>query len=242
MSLTSMEDVTYPFLIAEVGNNHEGSIDAAIEMMEKAAEAGADAVKFQAGNADGFARTKEQEPFYRKYELGRHGYEKLLSHSVDKDIPIFFSVWSDEFKDLERRCLFSKVAARQVRDRLAYDAKQEFAPTAFVSVPHDMPLAQVSGMWSGGGIPLHCVTEYPALDPHLYRIPAIKKALGARAALGVGFSDHTVGVRAAIEAVHVYGAVAIEKHFTISHTFGPLRDHALSATPAEFKELVLACK
>ena len=56
--------------------------------------------------------------------------------------------------------------------------------------------------------------------------------------LEIGFSDHFVGIEEAVYAASFMGAVAIEKHFTLAHDFGPLRDHELSATPAELKELV----
>lgn len=216
-----------PLLIAEVGNCHEGSLDAAIEMLEKAADAGADMVKFQAGTAEGFTRTVNDIPRYRRYELHRAGYDRLLLHGRKLGIPVFFSVWSEEFADY-RNLEWFKIPARQCN---AENIRRYAKDNTFISIPQD--IVDVLPLGITHGIPLHCVSQYPTRDALLWRIQELKETLN----MPVGYSDHTIGIGNAVHAAKL-GAVAIEKHFTLRHDFGPLRDHQLAATPEEFKELV----
>lgn len=219
-----------PVIIAEIGNNHEGNIQAALELLERAEEAGADFAKFQAGTAEGFSRKPEDIPRYKKYELGREGYDRLIKRGQEIELPVFFSVWSDEFMDY-RRLEWFKVAARQCnQDYIRRYAHQK----TFISIPHT--LADIKHLGIAQGVAMHCVTHYPAQAGFWYRFHELRRYLPM--SVDIGFSDHFVGIEYAVEAVKNYGAVAIEKHFTLKHDFGDLRDHALSATPQEMRELV----
>lgn len=221
-----------PILIAEIGNNHEGNLNAALEMLEKAKEAGADLVKFQAGTAEGFARKKEDIPRYKKYELGKEGYNKLIAEGKRANIPVFFSVWSEEFA-YYRRLDFFKIAARQAnRDYI----QRYSTDNTFISIPHTDNFPCNLGI--DRGVIMHCVSEYPAKDPEFWRISMLRQYFE----LPIGYSDHSIGVDPCIHAVKHYKAAAIEKHFTLKHDFGPLRDHELSATPRQFKRLAEAVK
>lgn len=214
-----------PLIVAECGNNHEGSMDAALKLLDAAVEAGASLVKFQAGTAEGFARNADEVERYKPYALGWRNYNRLYERGKELGVPVFFSVWghSEGFQAL-RRLEFLKIAARQFGKYLYLDN-----PKMFVSVPHtysgDYPYEHA--------IPLHCVSEYPATNPHLERILSLANVWTRY----IGYSDHTVGIDACIEAAGL-GAIVIEKHFTLSHDFGLLRDHKLSATPEELKKLV----
>ena len=225
-----------PYIIAEVGNCHEGSLEVALELIDRAKDSGADFVKFQAGRAEGFARSQDDIPRYRKYELGIDGYRALIERAIDIRIEIIFSVWNVEFEELLKYpVLWRKIPARQCeRDTIAINANDQ----TFISIPHWFEEKDVKNLNIVRGIPMHCVTEYPAKDPMLNRIIKIRDWTG----LDTGFSDHTIGIESAILAVKEAGAIAIEKHFTKAHDFGPLRDHALAATPEELKQLVLAVK
>lgn len=225
-----------PYIIAEVGNCHEGSLDVALELIGRAKDSGADFVKFQAGTAQGFARSPADVDRYKKYELGYEGYWSLVEHAGKIGIEILFSVWSPQFDNLMRYPrLWRKIPARQC-DRLTIADKA--TGNTFISIPHWFTEEQVKALDIRVGIPMHCVTEYPAKDPMLNRIMKIREWTG----LPTGFSDHTVGIEAAITAVKEAGAIAVEKHFTKAHDFGPLRDHALAATPDELTALVKAVK
>lgn len=217
-------------VIAEAGNNHEGSLDTAFDLIDAAKAAGADLVKFQAGNAAGFARRPEDIPRYRKYELGVSGYNALLKRGLTAGIPVFFSVWSDEFGGYWG-LPWKKIASRQCNPEMIkkYDGER-----TFVSIPHTMKLTAVKKLGIRHSVPLHCVTEYPADKALLGRLGELHRHFPR-----VGYSDHTIGIAACIGAVEL-GASVIEKHFTLAHDFGPLRDHALSATPKEMHSLVKA--
>lgn len=220
----------HPIVIAEAGNNHEGSLDAALELLIKAKESGADMVKFQAGNAEGFARTKEDILRYKKYELGRKGYDRLVKEANKLNYPILFSVWSDEFnylRDMENY----KIAARQCTQEFVSKYDRD---GVFVSIPH----TYVTHLKIEKAIPMHCVSEYPAKDSMLERIGLLRDRYSGL----VGYSDHTIGVGECLRAIRIYHADVIEKHFTLAHDFGELRDHRLSATPEEMKILVEGAK
>ena len=218
-----------PIIISEVGNCHEGNINAALEMLEKSKECGADLVKFQAGLAENFARKHEDIPRYKKYELGLHGYNRILARGREIGIPVFFSVWSDVFKDywnLE----WTKIPARQCN----YNVIGRYAnEKTFISIPHLMPDHEVFSLGITHGIIMHCVEKYPAHNPFLNRMLRLKEMF----CMDTGYSDHTIGIDSCIKAVE-FGAYAIEKHFTLAHDFGPLRDHIHAATPEEFKTFV----
>ena len=222
-----------PFIIAEAGNNMEGSIETAKELISAALDNGADAVKFQAGHAEDFARYKKQIPFYKKYDLGREGYKQLLFYGNKIGMPVFFSVWSDDYSFLWEYEPYHKLAARQFSEKaiLQYDT-----PKTFISIPYRTRYIQTYGIKHS--TPLHCVSKYPTIDPHLEYIPKLRKYLN----MEVGYSDHTIGINACVKAVQEYGAVAIEKHFTLAHDYGVLRDHSISATPGQLDELVKKVK
>lgn len=208
----------------------------ALELVERAKDSGADFVKFQAGTAEGFARGPQDIERYRKYELGIDGYWKLVERAEQVKIDIFFSLWNVQFESLLRFPVrWTKIPARQC-DKVTIFTKA--TPYTFISIPHWFDEEQVKSLGIVCGIPMHCVTEYPAKDPMLNRIMKIRDWTG----LPTGFSDHTIGIEAAVSAVVDAQAVVIEKHFTKAHDFGPLRDHVLAATPEEMKELVRRVK
>ncbi len=225
-------------VIAEAGNNHEGRLDVALELLERAKEAGADLVKFQAGTADGFARDHEdpeQLRKYRPYELRRYGYNRLITRGLELGIPVFFSVWSLEFMDY-LSLSWVKIPARQCNIKTI---KKLDGPGTFISIPHTMSLGAVSALPIREGIPMHVVAEYPAKDALLGRFHDLRMAL-KRQIGQVGYSDHTIGIYWAVRMATDPSTRcrAIEKHFTLAHDFGPLRDHKLSATPEQFREMV----
>lgn len=225
-------------IIAEAGNNHEGRLDVALELLERAKEAGADLVKFQAGTAEGFARNPT-DPVeitkYRKYELGLKGYDRLLARGQEIGIPVFFSVWSPEF-EAYNGLMYRKVPARQCD---AATIQRLDSPATFVSIPHTMPLKIAATLPIKHGVPMHVVAEYPAASGRLARMCDLRAALRRKVGQ-MGYSDHTVGIYWAVRMATLpyVRAIAIEKHFTLAHDFGPLRDHRLSATPGELREMI----
>ena len=222
-----------PIIIAEIGNNHEGDFKMACMMLEHAVKAGADLVKFQAGTAEGFARTEKQVPYYKRFELTFKQYAELLHMGDELHTSVFFSIWSPEMEHLRNLESFHKIPARQCSTE---EIEKHDSPRTFISIPVDLKHLRLpeAGMH---GIPMHVVEQYPTFNPMLGRIPALWQLSQQGKA---GYSDHTIGISSCITAVKEFKAVAIEKHFTLplmrrdSH----FRDHQHSATPDEFKKMV----
>lgn len=219
-----------PILIAEVGNNHEGNFDLACEMLERAKDAGADLVKFQAGKAEGFARRPEQIEFYRKLELSLEDFTNLYKLGQKIGIEVFFSIWSPEMESLRKLEKYHKIPARQCTSE---NINLHDSPNTFISMPPEVKVLDFKKPLQG--FLLHVIPEYPTYDPNLEMIFHLTRMVGNK----VGFSDHTIGISTAIVAIKEFHAVAVEKHFTLTELKqdSNFRDHQLSATPEEFKIL-----
>jgi sialic acid synthase SpsE len=241
------------FLIAEIGNNHEGDFDLAREMVRSAAEAGADAVKFQTVIPT-----------------------RLVSHTDEKRIKQLarFQLTCDQFGELSRQAeacgiafmstpfdleavefLDSLVPAFKIAsgdndfwpliDRVAQTGKPLIISMGLGQTENAQTLidfVEASASKHGISVPeiafLHCVVSYPT-PPEQAGIAGITRL--ARSGVTVGYSDHTMGIRAAELAVAA-GARIIEKHFTIDKDQSDFRDHQLSAAPGEFAALVRAIR
>jgi sialic acid synthase SpsE len=224
-----MMPIKLPIIIAECGNNHEGNFDIALEMISRAKDSGADLCKFQAGHAEDFARKVEQISFYSKYDLEAINYNKLFEEGERIGIPVFFSIWSIDYEFLRKIEQWHKIPARQ----FSYGMIKKYdSETTFMSVPYMTPYLKNYNIKKS--ILLHCVSQYPAKNPHLDYITHMRYSLGTE----VGYSDHTIGIDSCLKAYFEHKVIAIEKHFTLSHKFGELRDHIMSATPQELKKLV----
>lgn len=217
-----------PFIIAEAGNNHEGNLLYARELIMSAKECGCDAIKFQAGHACDFARKFDQIKFYEKYEFKFDDYRSLIEFGKAKDIPVFFSIWSSEFLPLYELEEYHKIAARQFN--LATARKHDRANT-FISVP--LWFNEYDWLKFENAIPFHCITEYPTVDPKLWVIDVMRQYYSH-----VGYSDHTIGIQACIDAVYNHKACVVEKHFTLDKNTKGIRDHVLSADPDDMSRLV----
>jgi sialic acid synthase SpsE len=216
------------FIIAEAGNAHEGNINMAYELIWEASGCGCDAVKFQAGTAEGFARTPDKVDFYKPYVLSLEDFVDLYRYGCELGIPVFFSIWSPEYEQLWRIEKYHKIPARQCNRETIEELD---GPNTFVSIPFDQ-----AGYYKLGikkSTVLHCVTEYPTNNPRLYVIDSLNKSFAR-----VGYSDHTIGIDACLEAASYHNICAIEKHFTLDKRIKGLRDHELSANPADMKQLV----
>lgn len=237
-------------VIAEIGNNHEGSFAEAKRLVRAAAEAGADAVKFQTLRPETLvsADQKERRQQLRDFALSREQFLELSQAAAEARVLFLstpFDLASVDFlKDL--------VAAFKIAS-----GDSNFHPLLRKVADTGMPVMVSTGLsdeaekhairefffsqWksAGRGVPglalLHCVTEYPTPDPRagLRYLEALKQWND----ITVGYSDHTLGIEAAVLAVAL-GARIVEKHFTLDKTKKTFRDHALSADPADFRALV----
>lgn len=246
MKVGKLDTAQRVFIVAEIGNNHEGDFGRAKEMVHRAVESGVDAVKFQTFKTEWFTSPTDPARIKRLkgFELTYDQFAELAE--LTKSLGAMFMSTPFELESarfLRTICDALKVASG---DNDYWDLVRACAET-------DLPLIVSSGMStleelrklvgflrdvrprSQSFALLHCVSAYPAPpeQANLRAIPLLAKELGCE----VGYSDHTLGIEACTAAVAL-GARVIEKHFTLSHTLSDFRDHQLSADPGEMTELV----
>jgi len=210
--------------IAEIGMNHNGNIDLCGELIKQAKLSGADIVKFQLGwRAQKGEINYIQEDDLKKMKAWADYYEIEFMCSIITEEALAFS----DCVEMRRY----KVASRTVVDNpnLVKQILNKGKET-FLSL----------GMWNEDYFPfteyknvryLWCRSDYPTL-PWKLSLPKNFKETGYD-----GYSDHTIGIETCLIAIS-RGAEVIEKHFTLDKSDTSIRDHALSATPSEFKDLV----
>ncbi len=246
------------FIIAEAGVNHNGSIDLAKELIDKASWAGADAVKFQsfkaeklmtksAPKADYQAENTGQESQYdmiKRLELDEKAHILLRDYAATKGIEFMSTPFDHESIDLlaEIGVKRFKVGSGDLTNLpfLRYMTTKSLPIILSTGMSDMQEIKAVLAEIAKTGFPndqitvLHATTEYPAPidEVNLLAMKSMMKELK----VVVGYSDHTKGIEIPIAAVAL-GATVIEKHFTISRDFeGP--DHKASLEPAELKQMV----
>ena len=253
------------FIIAEAGVNHNGSLDRAKEMIAAAAEAGADAVKFQAFRAEalttrGAAKAayqvqatgagESQQDMLRKLELSGSDFRELKDCCDGHRIEFLASPF-----DLPAIALLADLGLRKWKipsgeiTNLPYlreigSRGQEIILSTGMADAGEIEAAlsvlAAAGTDRGRITLLHCTTDYPAplRDVHLRAMNALRAAFPGLK--GVGYSDHTAGIEIPIAAVAL-GAAVIEKHFTLDQTL-PGPDHRASLEPRELAAMVRAIR
>jgi N,N'-diacetyllegionaminate synthase len=251
------------FIIAEAGVNHKGSLDLAKKLIDVAAQAGADAVKFQTFKADKvisvFAPKAEyqkqpssahetQLEMVKKLELGETAHKELISYCRSQNIIFLSSPFDLESIDLLQKLGLEifKIPSGEITNlpylrKIGGLEKRVILSTGMANLGEIEDALDVL-IAAGTNIDkitiLHCNTEYPTpmLDVNLRAMLTIARAFSVR----VGYSDHTLGIEVPIAAVAM-GASVIEKHFTLDkHMEGP--DHRASLEPDELKAMVKAIR
>ncbi|MCS7234137.1 MAG: N-acetylneuraminate synthase family protein [Synergistetes bacterium] len=231
------------FVIAEAGINHNGDVELAKELIRQAAKSGADAVKFQIFHAENLVEegTPEFEMF-KKYELPDSLW-KELAYLAEKEGIIFMATPFDleavrimeDIGALAYKIASGDITNFELISHVARKWKPVFLSTGGATIEEVASAVDcVYGEENDRVILLHCVSCYPAPQEEL-NLRAIND-LWRHFYLPVGFSDHSIGIEAALVAVSM-GAVAIEKHFTLDKSLqGP--DHIHSLTPDELADMV----
>lgn len=254
-----MEKVT---IIAEIGVNHNGSMELAEIMIDQAAEAGVDVVKFQAGPPERLITKNAPKAAYQAENTG-NSQETMLEMIKKIEIPLDSNAtWKKHVEargmeylvaPFERQCVSYlnslgvkrwKIPSPEVNDppclvEVAKTHKPVLLSTGMCSLDEIRTAIKILQENGSGEITLlQCNTEYPTpfSDANLYAMVAMKEEFG----LPVGYSDHTLGYEAAIAAVAL-GATVIEKHFTICREL-PGPDHKASLLPEELKAMVQAIR
>lgn len=248
---------TKPFIIAEIGANHNGDMRLAKKLIRAAKACGADAVKFQSWSKESlFAKSfyKENSEFVEEHfgtleqamewlslDKSKHIYLKKYC----KKVGIIFS--STPFSRQEIDLLdhlkvpFFKIASMDINnipllEHVAAKKKPIILSTGMASIVEiKTALDVIYRRRNKKVILLHCVALYPPKDENinLRNITMFQEIFN----IPVGFSDHTLGTSLALAAISL-GAKVIEKHFTIDKTM-PGWDHAISADPKELKNIVI---
>lgn len=232
-------------VMAEIGINHDGSLEKALELVELAADSGADLVKFQYLEPDRMVhreRLSGVHDIYRRYALDKDQMCKIADACNGRGTPFVCTVFSEEgalamkeagtaaFKiascDMTYHPLLKSAAKLGLPVILSTGLADTEEVRASVRVLKKAGCNQI--------VLLHCVSAYPAPDESL-NLAAIRTMI-EEFKLPVGFSDHSGGTLAPALAVAL-GAVMIEKHFTYDPAAdGP--DHVLSLGPGDFTVMV----
>lgn len=250
-------------VIAEAGVNHNGDSELAMRLVDAAADAGADLVKFQTFSADRLAtagaekavyqqqttrRDESQLEMLRRLELSPQMHTALIDRCQARGIGFFSTAFDPDSADF-----LIRLGAERVK---VPSGELTNLPLLRHVGRYGLPVLLSTGMGTleevdaalrvleDAGTPrsqvtvLHCTTEYPAPfeEVNLRALVTIRDRLGVR----VGYSDHTLGIEVAIAAVAM-GASVIEKHFTLDRSL-PGPDHRASLEPKELTAMVTAIR
>lgn len=241
--------ISKPFIIAEIGNNHEGSIKNAIKLIVSAKKSGADAVKFQIFNPYKYSSIKDKKRIeqLKRFALKKTDIEKLKRKCDNLGIIFFatpFDLESAEF--LNKKQNFFKVSSGDndyidLLEKIRSFRKPVIISTGLTDIKGIIRIVRyfqkIKFYKKKENLCLmHCVSAYPASikNINLKSISFLKKKFPN---VTIGYSDHTIGHKVACLS-YVLGAEIIEKHFTLSNNFSKFRDHKISCNPKSFKKFV----
>tara|TARA_Y100001970_G_scaffold120839_2_gene149911 strand:+ start:17080 stop:18099 length:1020 start_codon:yes stop_codon:yes gene_type:complete len=259
----SKVDFMKTLIIAEVGVNHNGDINIAKELIMEAALAGADIVKFQSFDTDALVTDDAPKAQYqidsssdndsnyqmlKKLELSQNDHIKLINQCKSQNIEFLstaFDINNLNFL-IELNMNRIKIPSGEITNLpyLEYIASFDIPVILSTGMSDIDEIKDATNILLSNKLKkrnlsiLHCTSQYPApfKEINLNAIPVLKNLFD----VNIGYSDHTLGIEAAIAAVTL-GAKIIEKHITLDTNFdGP--DHKASITPSEFRKMVSAIR
>lgn len=251
-------------IIAEAGVNHNGNIENALRLIDVAADAGVDYIKFQTFKAENLVSRSAKKAEYqiqntgdikesqlqmlKKLELSEKQHERLIAYCKEKKVKFFSTAFDlSSLEYLQSIGLdMVKIPSGEITNlpylRKAASLFRKVILSTGMSTMQE--ISDAMHVFLKAGISkeditiLHCNTEYPTPmeDVNLKAIQHIQKEFQT----AVGYSDHTLGIEIPVAAVAL-GASIIEKHFTLDKTMkGP--DHKASLDPNELKAMVFAIR
>jgi sialic acid synthase SpsE len=242
--------------MAEAGNNHNGRLDLAFDLIDAAAEAGCDAVKFQKRNPQELlSRGAFRAPYkvpgrsfgdtygeHREHvELSHKEFRELNAHAARRNILMLASAWDESSANFVaglEPAAFKIGSPDLTNTRLCQQVAGFGRPVLLSTGMAELAEVDVAVAAIRERNPelvlLHCVSIYPT-PPERARLNQIA-TLRTRHRLPVGYSSHDLGTHLPLAAVAL-GACVIEKHLTLDRSL-PGSDHAISLEPAEFAEMV----
>ncbi|MCL4109643.1 UNVERIFIED_CONTAM: hypothetical protein GTU68_061900 [Idotea baltica] len=231
------------FLIAEAGVNHNGDIDMALELVDVAADSGADAIKFQTFKAERLVTpTAAKFEMLKRLELSEDDHRILIERCRQRNILFMSTPFEEQSADFLNSIdvpVF-KIPSGEMTNlpflsHVAAMGRPMVISTGMCSLAEvEDAVRAVEDAGNTQFALLHCVSNYPA-DPADVNLRAMQ-SLASAFQVPVGYSDHTVGCEVAVAAVAM-GACVVEKHYTLDRSL-PGPDHAASLEPTELKELV----
>lgn len=249
------------FIIAEAGVNHNGKVDLALQLVDKAVEAGADCVKFQTFitenemvrdaekaeyQKDSTGDTETEFEMVKKLELSFEEFRQIKAYCDQKNILFLSTPFDlDSIDFLESLDIFCwKIPSGEITNlpylkRIAETKRDIIMSTGMCELDEIRQAVRILKENGAGKITLlHCNTEYPTPyeDVNLQAMDTLHKEFQ----LEIGYSDHTPGIEVPIAAV-ARGAAVIEKHFTLDRNMeGP--DHKASLEPHELKKMIISIR
>jgi N-acetylneuraminate synthase len=245
------------FIIAEIGINHNGSLDIAKCLIDVAKDCGVDAVKFQKRTIElvyskEFLDSARESPWGKTQraqkeglEFGESEYRQIDAHCKKRGIEWFASAWDMEsYGFLQKFDLkYNKIASAMIVHKellraVAADHKHTFVSTGMSTLTD---IDRAVEIFRAANCPfelMHCVSTYPMLDEdaNLRAIPALRERYKCR----VGYSGHEVGLAVSYGAA-AFGITSLERHLTLDRAmYGS--DQAASVEPAGFRMLVGAVR
>ena len=252
-----------PYVIAEIGVNHEGSLDRAKRLIDQVAEAGGDAAKFQTYKADKLAAkhtapaywdlsqepTKSQHELFQRFDsFGEAEYRVLAQHCADSGIAFMSTPFDLDAVDLLTPLMpITKIASADLTNIPLIRKIAQSGNPVVLSVGAgnhseiDRALTELEQHGASAITLLHCVLNYPTPRAHaqLGQIKILEQRFGDRAA--IGYSDHVPpeadGSLPALLQATLLGAVVLEKHFTDDKT-APGNDHYHAMDAADLKRFL----
>lgn len=255
----------HTLIIAEAGVNHNGSIDIARQLVDKAVEAGVDIIKFQTFKAEKLVSKSAKQAEYqkknigstsddsqynmlKKLELSEQDHQELMTYCKERGIQFFSTAFDLESIDYLHSLNLGlwKIPSGEITNYPYIKKIAQYHEPVILStgmcemddISAAMDVLCKNGVERSQITILHCNTEYPTpyKDVNLLAMQQIKKEYQ----VSVGYSDHTKGIEVPIAAVAL-GATVIEKHFTLDRNMeGP--DHKASLEPDELKAMVSAIR
>ena len=249
------------FIIAEAGVNHNGDLDMALRMIDAAAAAGVNAVKFQTFSTDRLVTLQAPKAVYQKQttdaqesqyamlkrlELSLSDHERLFVHAQAQGIMFLSTPFDHTSADLlfELGVPAIKIGSGELTnlpllEHVARQKKPIFLSTGMAHLGEvEEAVRCIQAHSDAPLVLLHCVSNYPAreTDVNLRAMLTMRQAFG----LPVGYSDHTLGITVPIAATAL-GACVIEKHFTLDRSL-PGPDHRASLEPDQLGLMVKAIR
>ena len=249
----------YPFIIAEIGNNHNGNLDTAMKLIESAKKAGADAVKFQVKNIEksfgkelldsSYVNENSFGKTYREHKMALEFSEEQMKELYDFATKINIICFSTPF-DIDSVDMLErignpiyKISSFHVTDLklieyVCQTKKPIIISTGMSTIEEIDKAVELIKKFTKDFIIMHCVSCYPTEDKdvNLNIIPTLKNRYNCP----IGYSGHERGIAITASTV-LLGCCAIERHFTLDRTMkGP--DHASSVEPVGLNDIVTRSK